>query len=274
MLSGGHSKPLGGVVAQNSDSDITWITVKGNHIPIKKGQKVSEVIEEFFKKKNNEPSDDGIITNLIKTIEQNINSTKCITKETPYFYPKTIASISKGQSMSFTQADNKHCNPNYNRLNKAYSHNCQSCVVAYEARRRGYNVQAMPRQTKGKTAELAIHSSWAWIEPKTGKKCEYTYINTNNAQEHRKYLEQNIKYGERYQYSYMWIDKNNKKHRHVVIAEKDNYNKLTLFDAQTGIVYQDKNLNTYLKKHLKPRILRIDDKQFNPYFMNDVLKKY
>lgn len=35
-------------------------------------------------------------------------------------------------------------NPNYNGDYKEFSENCQRCVVAYEARRRGYDVEAQP----------------------------------------------------------------------------------------------------------------------------------
>lgn len=39
------------VVVDSSDEDITWITVKGNHIPIKKGQNKGDAIKEFFESK-------------------------------------------------------------------------------------------------------------------------------------------------------------------------------------------------------------------------------
>lgn len=35
-------------------------------------------------------------------------------------------------------------NPNYSGDYREFSHNCQRCVVAYELRRRGYNVTALP----------------------------------------------------------------------------------------------------------------------------------
>lgn len=38
----------GFTMANDKDDDITWITVKGNHIPIKKGQTAKEAIEERF----------------------------------------------------------------------------------------------------------------------------------------------------------------------------------------------------------------------------------
>ena len=39
-------------VLDGNNDDITWITVKGNHIPIKKGQNKGEAVKEFFEKKN------------------------------------------------------------------------------------------------------------------------------------------------------------------------------------------------------------------------------
>lgn len=49
------------VVVDSSDEDITWITVKGNHIPIKKGQNKGDAIKEFFesKKSGGSKSDKG-----------------------------------------------------------------------------------------------------------------------------------------------------------------------------------------------------------------------
>ena len=38
-------------VLDEKNDDITWITVKGNHIPIKKGQNKGEAVKEFFEKK-------------------------------------------------------------------------------------------------------------------------------------------------------------------------------------------------------------------------------
>lgn len=35
----------------DNDDDITWITVKGNHIPIKKGQSKGDAVKEFFESK-------------------------------------------------------------------------------------------------------------------------------------------------------------------------------------------------------------------------------
>lgn len=50
-------------IAFESDEELDWITVKGNHIPIKKGQDKGDAIADFFDKKKDEKS-----TNLAKTM--------------------------------------------------------------------------------------------------------------------------------------------------------------------------------------------------------------
>ena len=48
----------------------------------------------------------------------------------------------KGEPMSFEQADGKSPNPNFGKEGASYTHNCQTCVVIYELRRRGFDVEA------------------------------------------------------------------------------------------------------------------------------------
>lgn len=46
------------IFLNSKDEEIEWITVKGNHIPIKKGQGKDEAIATFFEKKKAEKEDD------------------------------------------------------------------------------------------------------------------------------------------------------------------------------------------------------------------------
>lgn len=59
--------------------------------------------------------------------------------------PQTLSEAlgKKGSPMSAAQAS-AGTNPHYNPRYDAYSSNCQRCVLTYEARRRGYNVTALP----------------------------------------------------------------------------------------------------------------------------------
>lgn len=262
-------------INEDKEEPKSWITIKGNHIPIKKGKTKKEAIEEFIQnKENKQQTEDGLIENLVKTIQDSIKETQCNSNEPAEKYPKTIANVSKHLPMNFEQADKGNCNPNYNPKIYEYSHNCQSCVITYEARRRGYNVKAAERRTTGKTAELAAHADWAWIDPQTDKKCEYTATNTNTADEHKRFLENIVKQNERYQYSFGWQDLNNKTYRHVLIVERDSFGDLIIFDPQRGIKYEGNQVKKFLENKKNPKILRIDDKKFNPYFMNEVMQEY
>ena len=139
----------------------------------------------------------------------------------------------------------------------------------------------MPRDLnpKSKSAQLAANSSWAWLDTKTGKKCEYKKINVSNAKKLYDYFEKNIKQGERYQTAYYWSGKDNNIKGHVLTIARDETGELRLYDPQTNKIKRGKEIINYYSNHrivfnvpvLKPKILRVDDKKFNPYFVNDVV---
>lgn len=51
----------------DKDDDITWITVKGNHIPIKKGQSKEDAVKEFLESKK---SGSSFSTSVAKKMAQ------------------------------------------------------------------------------------------------------------------------------------------------------------------------------------------------------------
>lgn len=77
--------------------------------------------------------------------------------------------VTRGKPMTFEQANEMRANPHY-KPETGYSKNCQSCVVANELRRRGYDVEAIQNtHRKGNAAfELSHDTTKAWIDPKTG----------------------------------------------------------------------------------------------------------
>lgn len=74
--------------------------------------------------------------------------------------------------MSFLDADQGASNPTKNR------ENCQSVVVAFEARRRGLDCYALPYSDSHDSASFALGERFqdAWINPKTGKVIEPTIL--------------------------------------------------------------------------------------------------
>lgn len=110
----------------------------------------------------------------------------------------TIVGLTPGKPMSFEEADHLRANPKYKYIYEAwvkftkgeiteetfkriqnnyagYSVNCQTCVVANEARRRGYNVRALPNNKKpdSPTYLLSRDTSLAYIDRETGKRPKY-----------------------------------------------------------------------------------------------------
>lgn len=198
--------------------------------------------------------------------------------------PETIAGAKQGKPMSFEQADGGRANPKFSRTNPAYYSNCQSSVVAHEARMRGYDVQAAPNYEKGKPAELAYDPFSAWLSPITGKKCKGKKMMVTSHVGAYNYLNYAVKQGQRYhlKHSYFSIEDGvGVIVSHITTVDRDEHGRLRIYDPQVNKIFVDEDLRWYIKEKIRldipdllPQILRVDDKNFNPYYMNDVLKKY
>lgn len=56
----------------------------------------------------------------------------------------------------------KNVNPNHSYQYSEYSENCQRCVVAYELRRRGYNVTALPTYEGDTLPQVNAYGNGRW----------------------------------------------------------------------------------------------------------------
>ena len=191
--------------------------------------------------------------------------------------PKDINGVTRGDAMSFEDADGQAGNPKY-RKGTGTAQNCQSCVVANEARRRGYNVSAQS-YTKNKTAEmLSKNPRIAWVDPKTGDVPDFVpwdYNRTYDKKSYRAFLEENVNSGERYTLQFNW---GNAYGGHIISAERDSSGALRLYDPQTGKIYnKDWALDDLMGRMSytdrsgrsdPPKLLRVD----NLAFREDVTK--
>ena len=191
--------------------------------------------------------------------------------------PKDINGVTRGDAMSFEDADGQAGNPKY-RKGTGTAQNCQSCVVANEARRRGYNVSAQS-YTKNKTAEmLSKNPRIAWVDPKTGDVPDFVpwdYNRTYDKKSYRAFLDENVKAGERYTLQFNW---GNASGGHIISAERDSSGALRLYDPQTGKIYnKDWALDDLMGRMSytdrsgrsdPPKLLRVD----NLAFREDVTK--
>ena len=202
-------------------------------------------------------------------------------------YPNEIAGVKRGKEMTFEEADNGNVNPDYGK-EYGYSINCQSCVVAFEARLRGYNVKVLPN-TKGSMLEqLSRKTNMAWIDPATGKAPKY--IKDELLRTPKKYLsfiKEIVKQGERYTIEFEW--KGRSRSGHIVNLDRNNSGELRIKDNQRGLKEKsewigDSEILTYLsrikyeatsygyKYPTVPELLRIDNMEFNLDVINKIMK--
>ena len=202
--------------------------------------------------------------------------------------PDTIAGVKRGKPMTHEQADQGNANPNHGK-DRGYSVNCQSCVVAYEARLRGYDVEAKPK-TGNNTIQnsLSKDQKIAWKDPKTGETAKEINNppNINRQTQVKKWLNDNMEEGARYAFSHGWKGTDGMR-GHVICATKEGGN-IKLFDPQNGKNYSGDGVNEYISRvkatwsyrtyyynsgtQGRLGLIRIDNKQIDAIVANAVLK--
>lgn len=184
----------------------------------------------------------------------------------------------KGKPMSFEAADEGKANPNYN-VDMKYHINCQTCTVANELRRRGFDVQAKSfeaweKMQKGKNTRLAdwrdrflntdgssASKSYSWSSSFARKK-GYKQMTEKRVME---FITDSTATEGRYEIYVAWKGTSSS---HVFIAEKTK-SGLKLFDPQSG-----KAVTDYFARARgnSVGVLRIDDKLINPKITSLFLK--
>ena len=177
--------------------------------------------------------------------------------------------VKKGKEMTFEEANELRGNINYGKASE-YSVNCQSCVVANELRRRGYNVTALPnlQKTGNIPYELSMRTNWAWIDPKTmvmpkkqtaGGIYDITRsgaLKSKSIKELTKELVELVKEPGRYHIDFAWKGKNS---GHIITLEKLHNGKIIIYDPQTGKMKNWKELSKEISLRYGVSVLRVDN---------------
>jgi hypothetical protein len=195
--------------------------------------------------------------------------------------PDEIAGVKRGQEMSFDEANHGKPNPNFSK-DRAYRINCQSCVVTYEARLRGFEVKTLPFKKNSKAEKLSYDSTLAWLDQQTGLKPSLLFDKTaNTPKKLLKFIDNIVQKNERYTLEFEW--KGRIRSAHIISMYKNVRGELRLYDPQTGKSHEDVlgyfNQFRYtltrsgFKIPTPPKILRIDDKMFNLNTVNDIMER-
>ena len=169
----------------------------------------------------------------------------------------------KGRPLSIVNAV-KGANPYYKGGYDEYNKNCQRCVIAYEARRRGYDVVAMPTyegdkmgaRAKSKSGKLVDNRYWQGAF----RKAKNVNISAKTSNEARKKVESQMK---------QWGDKSRaiigvkwkNGGAHVFNVEQVG-GKTVYVDAQTGVRYHGKDILSKIKPDAV-RLVRTDNLRFS-----------
>ena len=200
-------------------------------------------------------------------------------------YPKQIANVQRGTPMTTSEADDSNANPDRHIHTREQRGNCQTCVVAYELRRRGYDVEAKPRkgdaeEIQNKIASHGDERVCAWIDPETGEEPERIQPDPEkswNKKSATKWLDSQVKDGERYTLSVCW----RRYGAHIINVERVD-GQLTLIDPQSGEKCQGDKITEYLGEVVlnprtsydwRPEIMRIDNALPNPEYCDTILLK-
>lgn len=163
-----------------------------------------------------------------------------VKKSFPNLSPAMIDGEKQGSPMNIEEAagrgDVSKVNPHYG-LGGRFEENCQSCVVAYEMRRRGFDIEAKGLNMFGDILSRGVQM--AFIDPQTGDVPELkVYTGPDSILEGKAAvddlaaaIDKLVKTGERWAFTWSWdgVDE-----WHVVNLDKPRGGKLTLLDTQTG----------------------------------------
>ena len=191
--------------------------------------------------------------------------------------------VKKGKEMTFEEANELRGNINYGKASE-YSVNCQSCVVANELRRRGYNVTALPnlQKTGNIPYELSMRTNWAWIDPKTmvmpkkqtaGGIYDITRsgaLKSKSIKELTKELVELVKEPGRYHIDFAWKGKNS---GHIITLEKLHNGKIIIDDPQTGKMKNWRELSKEISLRYGVNVLRVDNLLVNTDIIDGIVKK-
>ncbi len=181
--------------------------------------------------------------------------------------------IKRGRPMSHEQANKMHGNPHYGE-SKAYSVNCQTCVVAYELRLRGFDVSALPNTAGSALSKLskATHTAWQNITRE-----DIPVIAKTTLDKYGHIKQPPLKWAKvfaamtetgRYHIAWRW---KRKRSGHIITAERLPDGSLRFYDPQNGM---SGALDLYKKDIAgNVRIYRVDNLAPNANIVKDVLTK-
>lgn len=145
--------------------------------------------------------------------------------------------IKRGRPMTFEEADHRHPNPLYTTGRKAYHTNCQTSVVAYEMRLRGFDVEAMGKTKDSMLEELSKRPHYAWLrDGKNGIR----HVSGDSFSAAKNNLAVNVENSMVEQGRYnLYFTFSKCQQGHIISVQRDAKGHLIFYDPQKGTLIRD-----------------------------------
>ena len=189
-----------------------------------------------------------------------------------------LAGVERGREMTFTEADSGNVNPNYEECD-GFQCNCQTCVVVFEARLRGYDVEAMPFSMDSNAEKLAEQTNLAWLAP-DGTHPDYQMdVNANSSEAMYNFIARTVMPGERYTLEGNW--KGGWGCGHIISVFREETGNLVFYDPQVNKIYNEQSFKvTFLSRMQKGnteetavKLLRVDNAAIDKDFVNPIIRR-
>lgn len=209
--------------------------------------------------------------------EEILGASDILIKHKTIVETKKIGFITKGDKMSFEQADGGKSNPFFS-LGNGFKDNCQTCVASFEARIRGFRVRAKEYSDNDKYFKrLANNPARAFIDPYTRHHPKWLDDNMFNSwKDAVGYVIKTVKRGQRYIMQFKWKSCD---YGHIISVIRTKKGKLFFYDPQDGCIWEKEDFEDLFKyisfdnKYMQPRFLRVDHLQLDENILKYVLEE-
>lgn len=190
----------------------------------------------------------------------------------------TLAGVERGREMTFTEADSGHVNPNLEEC-EGFQCNCQTCVVVFEARLRGYDIEACPMKDGSNAMQLSEKTNLAWITPEGNHPDYIMNFDANSVDAVYNFIDETVKPGERYTLEGVWKELFGT--GHIISVFKENTGNLVFYDPQINQIYSKR----FMKEEYLPlmqkgntedtaiKLLRIDNLEIDTDFIDPIVRR-
>ncbi len=181
-----------------------------------------------------------------------------------------ISGASKGKPMDFKRADSGNCNPYFNVADKetgreyiGYKTNCQTCVATYIARRKGYNVRALPNLNNINIYQLSHNTALAYKDSDGNHPTQQKHRDISD-------IAFNMKGGEIRSVQFGYIGRSE---GHIVIIEKEMNGKTFIYDPQANEVIKQSDFKGYQKGKHGFKSMDLTNVSLNEEFCDSIMKR-